>query len=239
MNDDQLMTAVRESFAEVRLDVPVEQTARRGRVLRGRSRACRVAGVAGVAAIAGLTAVAATGLGRATVPVPVRFPASPRPIVIASASASASAGTGAGAGRTTLDAWTVTRGPGGAIGVTIRQLLDVTGLQSALRADGIPIRIAFQAGLPSDSPPLPAGCANVRMSDEANGKLQSKILGLPVDPVSGLAPGPADGPGIAITIHRQLIPRGIGLYLAVQSGSNGQHYGWGLDLVQATPACTG
>ena len=68
MNDDQLMTAVRDSFAEVRLDVPVEQTARRGRALRGRGRAYRAAAVAGVAAIAGVTAVAVTGLGRAAAP---------------------------------------------------------------------------------------------------------------------------------------------------------------------------
>ena len=235
MNDDQLMTAVRDSFAEVRLDVPVEQTARRGRVLRGRSRAYRAAAIAGVAVIAGVTAVAVTGPGRVTVPAT----ASPGPIGIASASAEAGTGTGAGAGRTTLDAWTVTKGPDGAIGVTIRQLLDVTGLQSALRADGIPIRIAFQAGLPTDSPPLPAGCTNARMSDEANANLQAKILGWPVAPVTGLSPGPVNGPGIAITIHRQLIPRGIGMYLAVESGSDREHYGWSLDLVQATLGCTG
>ena len=227
MNDDQLMTAVRDSFADVRLDVPVEETARRGRALRGRGRAYRGAGVAAVAAIAGLTAVAVTGLGRATVPAT----ASPRP--------SASASAGAGAGGTTLDAWTVTKGPGGVIGVTVRQLEDAAGLQAALRADGIPIRVAFQAGLPTDSPPLPAGCANASMSDEANANLQAKILGYPVAPVTGLAPGPVNGPGIAITIHQRLIPRGVGIYLAVQSGSNRQHYGWSLDLVQATPACTG
>ena len=236
MNDDQLMTAVRDSFAEVRLDVPVEQTARRGRVLRGRSRVGRAAAVAGVAAIAGVTAVAVTGLGRTTA---VPATASPGPIGIASASAEAGTGAGAGAGGTTLDAWTVTKGAGGAIDVTVRQLEDAAGLQAALRADGIPIQIAFQAGLPSDSPPLPTDCANVSMSDEANAKLQAKILGWPVAPVTGLAPGALNGPGIALSIYPQQIPRGIGLYLAVQSGSNGQHYGWGLDLVQATPACTG
>jgi hypothetical protein len=233
MNDDQLMTAVRDSFADVRLDVPVEETARRGRALRGRGRAYRGAGVAAVAAIAGLTAVAVTGLGRATVPAT----AFPRPS--ASAGVSTGPGAGAGAGGTTLDAWTVTKGPGGVIGVTVRQLEDAAGLQAALRADGIPIRVAFQAGLPTDNPPLPAGCANARMSDEANANLQAKILGYPVAPVTGLGPGPVNGPGIAITIHQRLIPRGVGIYLAVQSGSNRQHYGWSLDLVQATPACTG
>jgi hypothetical protein len=223
MNDDQLMTRVRDSFADVRLDVPLEQTVRRGQMLRGRGRAYRVAGVTAVAAIAGVTAVAVTGLGRATVPAT----GSPRPI--------ASAGTGG----TTLDAWTVTKGPGGAIDVTVRQLWDAAGLQSVLRAAGIPIRVEFQAGEPSDSPPLPAGCANVSMSDEANADLQAKILGWPVAPVTGLASGPLNGPGIALSIYPQQIPRGIGIYLAVQSGSNRQHYGWGLDLVQATTACTG
>jgi hypothetical protein len=221
MNDDQLMTAVRDSFAGVRLDVPLEETARRGRVLRGRSRAYRGAGVAAVAALAGLTAVAVTGLGRATVPAT----ASPRPI--------ASAGTGG----TTLDAWTVTKGPGGAIEVTVRQLQDAAGLQSALRAAGIPIRVEF--GEPSDSPPLPAGCANVSMSDKANADLQARILGWPVVPMTGPAPGLLNGPGIALSIYPRQIPKGIGIYLAVQAGSSPQHYGWGLDLVQATPACTG
>ena len=70
MNDDQIMTAVHDSFAGVRLDVPLEQTVRRGRVLRGRSRAYRAAAVAGVTAIAGVTAVAVTGLGRTHQPQP-------------------------------------------------------------------------------------------------------------------------------------------------------------------------
>ena len=227
MNDDQVMTAVRDSFAGVRLDLPLEQAVGRGRVLRGRSRAYRAAGVAGVAAIAGVTAVAVTGLGRTGSPAPasanrgIAITGLPRPIATADP---------AGAGGT-LDAWTVTKGPGGAIEVTVRQLEDAAGLQSALRAAGIPSRVDFQAGEPSDSPPLPADCADVAMSDEANANLQAKILG-PLMP-------PAGGEGIALTLYPRQIPTGVGLYLAIESGSSSRSWGWGLDLVQATPACTG
>jgi hypothetical protein len=222
MNDDQLMTAVRDSFAEVRLDVPVEQTARRGRTLRGRSRAYRaaaLAGVAGVAAIAGVTAVAVTGPGRAAPP---------------TASASFGAPVVTGPGGIRLDAWTVSKGKGGTVNVTIRQLLDVAGLQRALRADGVPARVVFQSGLIDDSPPLPASCADVKMSDVANAALQAKILGWP----SSIQPDQAHG--IALTLYTRQIPRGIGVYLAVQGQSSPYGaWGWGLDLVQASRACTG
>ena len=219
MNDDQLMTAVRDSFAEVRLDVPVEQTARRGQALRGRSRAYRVAGVAGVAAIAGLTAVAVTGPGRAAPP---------------AASVSAGAPVVTGPGGIRLDAWTVSKGKDGTVNVTIRQLLDVAGLQRALRADGVPARVVFQSGLIDDSPPLPADCADVKMSDVANADLQAKILGWP----SSIQPDHAHG--IALTLYTRQIPRGIGVYLAVQGQSSPSgSWGWGLDLVQASRACTG
>jgi hypothetical protein len=222
MNDDQLMTAMRDSFAEVRLEVPVEQTARRGRALRGRSRACRAAALAGVAAIAGVTAVAVTGPGRAAPP-----------------TASVSAGaTGApmvtGPGGIRLDAWTVTKGSHGTVNITIHQLLDAAGVQRALRADGVPARVVFQSGLIDDSPPLPAGCADVKMSDVANADLQAKILGWP----SSIQPDQAHG--IALTLYTRLIPRGIGVYLAVQRQSSPYgSWGWGLDLVQASRACTG
>ena len=69
------------------------------------------------------------------------------------------------------------------------------------------------------------------MSDEANANLQAKILG-PLMP-------PAGGEGIALTLYPRQIPTGVGLYLAIQSGSSSRSWGWGLDLVQATPACTG
>ena len=218
MNDDELMTAVRDSFAEVRLAVPLERTARRGRVLRGRSRAYRAAAVAGVAAIAWVTAVAVTGPGRAAPPA-------------ASAQAGATgAPVAAGPGGTMLDAWTVTKGSDGTVNITIRQLLDVAGLQRTLRADGVPARVVVQPGLPTDSATvLPAGCRDVAMSDVANADLQAKILAAPL---SNLAHGNA------LTIHTRDIPPGVGVYLGIQPQTK-EHWGWSLDLVQASRSCTG
>jgi hypothetical protein len=59
MNDDTLLTAVRETFTGVRMDTPPEQIARRGRAVRARRRLPRAAGA--VAVVAG-TAVAVTAL---------------------------------------------------------------------------------------------------------------------------------------------------------------------------------
>ena len=59
MNDDTLLTAVRETFADVRMDTSPEQIVRRGHAVRARRRLPRVAGA--VAAMAG-TAVAVTAL---------------------------------------------------------------------------------------------------------------------------------------------------------------------------------
>ena len=139
-----------------------------------------------------------------------------------------------GVGNANLTAWTVTNGPRGTVNVTIRQLLDPAGLERTLRADGIPANVSCQDGEPSDTPPLPSQCQQVAMSDEANANLQAKILGWPLQ-----APSASTGYRFALNIHRPQIPKGIGIYLAVQADSSNQQWGWGLDLVKDTPACTG
>ena len=198
MNDNEVLAAVRDSFSDVHMHTPLEQTLRRGRVLRARRRGFRAAALTGAAAIAAVAAVTSANLGTsATTP--------------------------------ELAAWTVTVGPGHTVNVTIRQLSDAAGLQRTLRDNGVPARVTFQPGTPSDSPPLPAGCRNVSMSDIANANLQSKILG----PPGGITNG------VALTLYPQAIPRGVGIFLAIESGSNSHGWGWGLDLVQATQSCTG
>jgi hypothetical protein len=42
MNDDELMTMVRASFSRVRLEIPLDETERRGRALRARRRTVRL-----------------------------------------------------------------------------------------------------------------------------------------------------------------------------------------------------
>jgi len=76
---------------------------------------------------------------------------------------------------------------------------------------------------------LPAGCRDVAMSDVANADLQAKILAAPL---SNLAHGNA------LTIHTRDIPPGVGVYLGIQPQTK-EHWGWSLDLVQASRSCTG
>jgi hypothetical protein len=214
MNDTELLTAVREALPGIRLETTLQDTVRRGRTLRTRRRARGAAAIAGAAALAGCVAVITVGAG-ATQPT---------------------------SGKTTLDAWTVTRGHGNTVTVTIRQLYDAAGLQRALRADGIPARVVFQPPVPLPGPTEagsssiglidpanPAGCESPDLSLRQKLKITDKIIG------SGMMDA---GSGAALTIRRDAIPAGIGIFLAASTGyQNG--VGFGFSLVVAAPSCTG
>ena len=124
MNDDELITVLREQRGKVVMTMPVEQIISRGRSVRVRRR------VPGVAAGAGAVAAAAVAVG-------VAFPASHPAVRPPSASESARAPS------VRLAAWTVTRQAGGSIKVTFRQATDPAGLQQTLRADGVPVSVTF------------------------------------------------------------------------------------------------
>ena len=133
----------------------------------------------------------------------------------------------------TLAAWSVTTERHGLITVTIRQLRDPGGLWQTLREHGVPANVQFlnHAFIPTTSPrAIPRSCRAPRMSDEANAKLQEKIM-----------PAPGLQGGIAVTIRPSAIPHGIGLYLNAWAASPGANGGLSLqiDLVQANPQCTG
>jgi hypothetical protein len=115
MNDNELMTAVRESFTSVHVTTPVEQVTRRGRALRARRRIPVLAGALTVAAGA---AVATTSL------LPSTPQTSHQPTV-------------------PLAAWTVAKQSDGTIQVTIRRLSNPAGLQRQLRADGVPASVTL------------------------------------------------------------------------------------------------
>jgi hypothetical protein len=115
MNDNELMTAVRESFTGVHVTTPVEQITRRGRAVRARRR---------IPALAGALAVAAGAVVAVTSLLPGTPPASHQPAA-------------------PLAAWTVAKQSDGAIQVTIRQLSNPAGLQRRLRADGVPASITL------------------------------------------------------------------------------------------------
>jgi len=114
MNDDELITALREQRDKVPMNTPVEQIISRGRAVRARRR------VPGVAAALGAAAAVAFAVSAA---LPASHPAS---------------GPGA-----QLAAWTVASQADGSIRVTIRELRDPAGLQRRLRADGVPASVTF------------------------------------------------------------------------------------------------
>lgn len=114
MNDNDLITVMRESFTDVHSSTAVEQIVSRSRVVRTRRR---IPQLAAALAVAGSAALATTLL----------LPGSHQ----------------AGQPGVQLAAWTVTKQADGTIGVTIRELRDPSGLQRTLRADGIPASITL------------------------------------------------------------------------------------------------
>jgi hypothetical protein len=115
MNDDELITAVKESVTGVRMNIPAEQIVSRSRAIRARRR---------IPALAGALAVAAGTV----LAVPSLLPASQQPSHPA---------------RAQLAAWTVVKQADGGIRVTIHELRDPAALQRRLRADGVPVSVTF------------------------------------------------------------------------------------------------
>jgi hypothetical protein len=138
MNDQDVITAVRDRFGGVQMSTPLDTVSRRGRALRARRRGSALA--AGAAAAGGL-ALAVTSL----------LPATSTVTGAHHTPGGRTARTpGGSAVSATLDAWTLTRRPDGTIAVTIRNLHDPAGLQRALRTDGVPARVTYpQAHIPA------------------------------------------------------------------------------------------
>lgn len=120
MNDADVIAAVKASYAEIHMDVPLDVIVHQGRRLRAHRRLPALAGAAGtVAALALAVAALVPGSGSARAP-------------------------GRSTGTERLAAWTVVSQQGGSVKVTLRwpHIRDVAGLQDKLRSDGIPARVA-------------------------------------------------------------------------------------------------
>jgi hypothetical protein len=119
MNDKDLLTMMKDSFAEVRADTPLTAIQRRGRAVRARRRRGLAGAVAAAAAaVIVVVVVLAQQPGTGTRPGP--------------------------APSTRLAAWTVTEKPPGIIEIKLRELKDTAGLQRKLRRDGVPAFVRFQ-----------------------------------------------------------------------------------------------
>jgi hypothetical protein len=213
MNDHELITVLREQRGNVPMTTPVEQIISRGRAVRARRRAPRVAAALGV----GAAAAVAVGVA-----LPASHPAASRP-----AASHPASGPGA-----RLAAWTVTRQADGSIQVTFfRELRDPAALQRTLRADGVPASVTFigqQNPACHGIPVPPASVLGSRNPQYAYNHPQDALVihpaalppgaGLQIAVMRGIPPGPS-GPWP--------YPKGSG-HPVVQVG-----------LVKASPQCTG
>jgi hypothetical protein len=125
MNDHELSTMVRESVTDVYSATPVAEIVSRGRAVRARRRIPALAGAGVVLAGTALAVSTLLPFGHPGVE-GSRHPGNP----LANAR---------------LAAWTVAKQANGDIDVTINQLRNPVGLQSTLRADGLPVRVSYSS----------------------------------------------------------------------------------------------
>jgi hypothetical protein len=209
MTDEELITAVRDQRTRVHMTTPLEQVISRGRAVRAHRR---ISGAAGALAVAAAVAVlAVTRLA----------PASHQP--------SAQPGV-------QLAAWTVVRQADGTVRVTIREFTDPAGLQSKLRADGVPASVTFMGQQNPACRLYPSSRAlERRVFSHTFEYVAPPRQGPPetLPPQVGLVP--------VLLIHRPALPRGVGVQFAsvFTSPSSGvAHATVRVDLVYASPRCT-
>jgi hypothetical protein len=232
MNDDELITLVRAQRDTVPMTVPVDEIIRRGRAVRTRRL---IPGAAGGVAVAAGVALAVTAL------IPASHNATHQ-IINQSTSQSTSHNDQPNA---VLAAWIVTKLPDGNISVTVRQLKDPAGLQSTLRAAGVPATVTFDQQLnPAcqsypDGTPGPPG----QISSLLKAVFPKPYQVMPTPPAgpprmvpAGSAPPPLTPDGTPIVIAPSALPSNAGVQLAASSSGTAVLLP---QLVYASPQCTG
>ena len=141
MNDNDTLAVVRDSLttakdslAGIHMDTPTDAIARTG---RARRRSHRLTGLTGAMAVIAGTALTVAALAPSghTASQPGHPASQPRTAQLA--------------------AWTVAKQVNGDIKVTLRQLSDPSGLQTTLRADGVPAKVTFLAQPDPSCQPYP------------------------------------------------------------------------------------
>ncbi len=213
MNDEDLITLVRESFTDLHTTTAVEQILRRGHAMRAR----RIPVLAGALAVVAGAALAVTTL------LPGGHQPSPRPSPLPSA---------------LLAAWTVIRQADGTIRVTIRELENPAGLQRRLRADGVPASVTLTGQENPACRPYPASQALRKRVLS----ITFDIIPLAHQGPPPSASPPQPNLVMVFHINPAALPAGTGVQLAtsftpVRPGlaTSAIRYG----LVYASPQCTG
>jgi len=221
MNDDQLMTAVRESFADVRSVTELDRIVSRSQAVRFRRS------VAGVVAAVGATAAAGVAVA-VSVAMPASGPAASLPTRGHLATSHPASGPSV-----RLAAWSVARQTNGNIKVTFREAADAGGLQRTLRTDGVPASVTFTGHQ------NPACQAYTSGGGPAFGP-----FGANTGPLSGRSfihdPKSAYTTPYALVIDPSALPSGAGLEISA-SGTPGMADNFQLNvvLVRASAQCTG
>jgi hypothetical protein len=116
-----------------------------------------------------------------------------------------------------LAAWTVVKQTDGTVDVSIRELRNPSGLQTALRDDGVPANVIFDGS----SNAQPNQCESY-----GHGKSLQQVVTL-------TAPEHPHQNAIAMTIRPAALPTATGLQIITSHANTGVH------LVVASNACTG
>jgi len=233
MSDTDVLSTARDSLSAMPVAGPpdLETIMARGRARRHRQRL--IPGMAGTLAVAAGAALAVTMLA------PAGHRAAPQ--------AAPQAGHQPAA---RLTAWTVTKLRSGDISVTIRELKDPAGLQSALRSDGVPASVTFAGQLnpacrsyPNGSiawPPLPPASLLRQVFPKPYGTIPPaahQSRGWSRAPGTGGTPPatPASGQTVVV-IAPSALPGNAGVQIAT---THDAHWIGPVRVVYASQHCTG
>jgi hypothetical protein len=148
-----------------------------------------------------------------------------------------------------LTAWTVARLADGDISVTIRQLEDPAGLQSTLRADGVPASVTFLSQQDPACQPYPGGTPRAlpqpvtpllkQVLPKPYGDLPSAPphpKGMSRVPGNGLPPAPQPIGNTVIVIDPSALPANAGVQIGTDPTGRAVELP---DLVYTSTQCTG
>jgi len=128
------LTAAKDSLVGVHVNTPLDAIVRNGRARRRRHR---LTGLTGAMAVTAGMALAVTALASSGHPASQSGHSASHPPIAR------------------LAAWTVAKQANGDIKITIRELSDPSGLQSTLRADGIPANVSSSTQFDPSCQPYP------------------------------------------------------------------------------------
>ncbi len=193
MNDSETVDVVRDSLTTakdsltgVHVNEPLDAIVRNGRARRRRHR---LTGLTGAMAVTAGAAMAVTALASSGHPASQPGHSAGYPLIAR------------------LAAWTVAKQANGDIKITIRELSDPSGLQSTLRADGVPANV-------SSSTQLDPSCQRYPMTQALFTSIYHAQMG-------------ASSGNTVLVIHPSALPSGAGVQIGAspdgRAGDHGPH----------------